>query len=99
MKGQIETGETNLRTLGKFLWKMGKLDLAETYFIRLLKELQPDDPFNSALYEDLGELAALRGDYDMSVEYHQKALRLKNSKKVKESNGLATLTHSLGKSN
>ena len=98
MKGQIATGETNLRTLGKFLWKMGKLDLAERYFIRLLKELQPDDPFNSSLYEDLGELAALRGDYDMSVEYHQKALRLKNGKNVNEANGLATLAHALGKS-
>jgi hypothetical protein len=43
MKGQIESGQTNLRTLAKVLWKMGKFDFAEKYFIRLLKELEPND--------------------------------------------------------
>ena len=91
MKGQIESGETNLRTFGKCLWKMGKLNLAEKYFLRLLKELQPDDPVNSALYEDLAELAALRGDYDTSVRYQQKSLKLKDSKQVNETKSLQML--------
>ncbi|UJR19896.1 hypothetical protein I4U23_023029 [Adineta vaga] len=86
MKGQIESGETNLRTLGKVLWKMGKFDLAEKYFVRLLKERDSTDPLNSILYEELGELAALRGDYDQSIQWHQKFLRLKNSKETDEKN-------------
>ncbi|CAF1565421.1 unnamed protein product, partial [Rotaria sordida] len=44
MKQQLVSGETNLRTLGKILWEMGKLDLAKQYFTRLLKELSPNDP-------------------------------------------------------
>ncbi|CAF1450252.1 unnamed protein product, partial [Rotaria sordida] len=77
MRQQIGGGETNLQTLGKVLWKMGKLDLAEKYFNRLLKELSPNDPLLSSLYEDLGELASQAGNYDMSVQWHQKLLAIK----------------------
>ena len=97
MKGQIESGETNLRTFGKCLWKMGKVDLAEKYFLRWLNELQPDDPVKSDLYEDLAELAALRGEYDVSVNYQQKALSLKDSKQVNERKSLQPLPNSVGK--
>ena len=98
MKGQIESGDTTLRTLGKFLWRMGKFDLAETYLLRLLKEIESDDPLNSTLYDDLGELAALRGNFDASVRYQQKALRLKNAKQVNETNSLDALANTLSKS-
>ncbi|CAF3834701.1 unnamed protein product, partial [Rotaria sp. Silwood1] len=57
---------------------MGKLDLAEQYFTRLLKELSPNNPLLGKLYKDLGELASLTGDYDKSVQWHQKSLALKN---------------------
>ncbi|CAF3912977.1 unnamed protein product, partial [Adineta steineri] len=82
MKQQIENEETNLRTLGKLLWKMGKLDLAEKYFNRFLKELPSNDPLLSSLYEDLGELASQRGDYNMSVQWHQKSLAIKNKNQL-----------------
>ncbi|CAF0880720.1 unnamed protein product [Adineta steineri] len=95
MKGQVGTGETNLRTLGKVLWKMGKFDLAEQYFLRLLKQLPADDPSSSALYEDLGELAALRGEYDNSVQWHQKSIALQNSKQVNQTTGLEELSNTL----
>lgn len=98
MKGQIEGGDTTLRTLGKFLWRMGKFELAETYLLRLLKEIESDDPLKSTLYEDLGELAALRGNFDASVHYQQKALRLKNDKQVNETSGLEALANTLSKS-
>ncbi len=77
MKQQIGDGETNLRTLGKVLWKMGKLDLAEKYFKRLLNELSSSDHLLCNLYEDLGELASQIGDYDMSVQWHKKFLEAK----------------------
>ncbi|CAF3901821.1 unnamed protein product [Adineta steineri] len=78
MKEQIESGEMNLRILGKLLGTMGKLDLAEKYFNRLLQELPSDDPLLSSLYKDLGELASQRGNYDISVQWHQKSLAIKN---------------------
>jgi tetratricopeptide (TPR) repeat protein len=56
---------------------MGKLDLAEKYFKRLLNELSPNDPLILNLYEDLGEIASQTGDYDMSIQWHQKYLEVK----------------------
>ncbi|CAF4911822.1 unnamed protein product, partial [Rotaria sp. Silwood1] len=80
MKQQLGGGgETDLRTLGKVLWKMGKLDLAEFYLTRLLNQLLPDHPSLGHLYEDLGEIAALVHDYDKSVEYKQKSIKYKTS--------------------
>ncbi|CAF3804426.1 unnamed protein product [Rotaria sordida] len=81
MKQQLGTGETNLRTLGKVLWEMGRLDLAEQYFIRLLNNLPENHHLLSDLYEDLGKIASLTGDYDKSIDYHQKSLALKDSNK------------------
>jgi tetratricopeptide (TPR) repeat protein len=78
MKQQIGNGDTNLQTLGKILWDMGKFELAEKYFVRLLKELPPNDPSLSSLYEDLGKVSAHAGNYDMSIQWHQKSLELKN---------------------
>ncbi|CAF1281319.1 unnamed protein product [Rotaria sordida] len=80
MKQQLGNGETNLRTLGKVLSEMGKFDLAEQYFTRLLKELPPNDPLLGDLYEDLGKIASHTGDYDKSVQWHKKSLALKNPK-------------------
>jgi tetratricopeptide (TPR) repeat protein len=77
MKQQAGSGETNLRTLGNILWDMGKSELAERYFNRLLKELSPNDPLHINLYEDLGKLASQRGDYDKSMEWRQKLVMFK----------------------
>lgn len=100
MKQQVVgNGDTTLRTLGKVLWKMGKLDLAEQYFIRLLKELSPYDPLQCELYEDLGELAGQAGDYDKSVEWHQKSLALKNSFRAATVSSNKLVSNSMGKFN
>jgi len=82
MKQQIGSGETNLRILGKVLWEMGKLDLAGKYFSRLLEQLPSSDPLLSSLYEDLGKLASQTGDYDMSMQWHQKSLAIKNKNQL-----------------
>ncbi|CAF4485571.1 unnamed protein product [Rotaria sp. Silwood2] len=82
MKKQLGSGETNLRTLGKVLWKMGKLGLAEFYLNRLLNDLPPKHPLLGDLYEDLGEIAALAGDYDKSVQYQQKSLEYKDPREL-----------------
>ena len=82
MKQQLGTGETNLRILGKVLWKMGRLDLAEFYLTRLLNDLPPTHPLLNDLYGDLSEIAGLMQNYDKSVEYQQKALAHKSSHKL-----------------
>jgi tetratricopeptide (TPR) repeat protein len=82
MKRQIGSGETNLRTLGYVLWDMSRLDLAERYFIRLLEQLLPNDPLHITLYEDLGKLASQSGNFDMSIEWCQKALTFREQRKL-----------------
>jgi tetratricopeptide (TPR) repeat protein len=82
MKQQIGNGETNFRTLGKILSDMGKFDLAEKYFTRLLKQIQSDDPLLSDLYEELGKVASQTGDYDMSMQWHQKSLAFKQQNQL-----------------
>ena len=73
VRKQTESGETDLRTLAKVLWKMGKYDLARKYLIRLLKELLPSDPLCGTVYEELGDLAAQTGDTDGYTEWYKKA--------------------------
>ncbi|CAF4935073.1 unnamed protein product, partial [Rotaria socialis] len=63
-KQQLGSGETDLETFGKLLWEMGKLDLAEKYFIRFLEQLPLNNPLLARLYEDLAKVAAQKGDYD-----------------------------------
>ncbi|CAF3739608.1 unnamed protein product [Rotaria sp. Silwood1] len=77
MKHELGSEETNLRILGRVLWEMGKPELAEKYFIRFLKQLSPNDPLRADLYQELGKLASNAGDYDKSVQWHQKSLELK----------------------
>ena len=77
MKKQNGIGETNLRTLGKLLWKMGKLDLAEKYYSRFLNEVLPHDVMLNALYEDLADITSQKGDYNMSIQWQQKLLAIK----------------------
>ncbi len=50
MKQQNEIGETDLRILAKFLTKMGKFDLAEYYYHRLINQISSDDPSLITLY-------------------------------------------------
>ncbi|CAF2209843.1 unnamed protein product [Rotaria magnacalcarata] len=78
MKKDLGSGETNLRTLGKILWKMGKFDLSEKYFIRLLNELSSNDPLHEDLYQDLADLASQVGDYDKSVQWKKKLWAFRN---------------------
>lgn len=78
MKNQSGIGETNLHSLGKLLWNMGKLDLAEKYYTRLLNELSPNSPLLHILYAELSKISSQRGDYNKSVQLHKRSLELKD---------------------
>ena len=74
MQKQNGSGQTNLRTLGKVLWKMGKFDLAEQYYTRLLEELPPNDSSLSTLYAELADISSQKGDLNMSIQWQQKSI-------------------------
>ncbi|CAF1488753.1 unnamed protein product [Adineta ricciae] len=72
------SGETNLQMFGKILWKIGQIDLAETYYRRAFNELLPDDPLCIIVCEDLAAISSEKGDNDAYTRWHQKALQLKD---------------------
>ncbi|CAF1102523.1 unnamed protein product [Adineta steineri] len=77
MKNQNGIGETNLHTLGKSLYKMGNLDLAEKYYTRLVDQLSPNDPMLKNLYADLSDIASQQHDYNKSIQLRKKSLEIK----------------------
>ncbi|CAF1383191.1 unnamed protein product, partial [Rotaria magnacalcarata] len=97
MKDQFLSSEINLQTLGKLLWEMGKLDLAEKYLIRFLEQLSPDDPLLGDLYHDLGRLASNAGNLDKSMEWRQKAIALKKQKQPTSKSTIPKPSTSSGK--
>ncbi|CAF3696014.1 unnamed protein product [Rotaria sordida] len=96
MKQQLNNGEINLRTLGKVLWAMGKLDLAEQYFNRVLEELLPTDPLIISLYDDLALMASHTHDYMKSVQWYQKLLKRKNASRSDGVMGIKKPSDSVG---
>ena len=66
--------EVNLHSFGKVLYRMGKYDLAEKIYHRLLSELPPNDPSLGDLYWNLGVVTSNKSAYDSSLEWFQKSL-------------------------
>ncbi|CAM4807405.1 unnamed protein product [Rotaria magnacalcarata] len=70
-------GETDLFSFAILLRRMGKFDLAEKYFHRLLKELPSNHHCLADVYHNIGLLADHKGDYDTSIQWYQKSLERK----------------------
>ncbi|CAF1539327.1 unnamed protein product [Rotaria magnacalcarata] len=84
MKNSNGNGETSLRSLGKLLWNMGMLDLADKYYRRFVNEISLNDPLRMTLFEELGNIASQKGDYDKSIEWHKKALDVQRKNEIDE---------------
>ena len=82
MKKELGGGneEVNLRSFGQVLREMGRYDMAEKIYHRLLAELPPNDPSLADLYWDLGLVTRDKADYDSSLEWYQKSLMLHKQK-------------------
>jgi tetratricopeptide (TPR) repeat protein len=65
-----------LLTFGKALCGMGKYDLAEKFYHRLLNELPSDHYLLSESYYSLGLLLKDKRDSDLSLQYLQKSLEI-----------------------
>ena len=68
--------EVNLRSFGDVLRRMGKYDLAEKMYRRLLDELPPNDPSLHQLYYSLGLVTKDKGEYDASLQWFDKSLKI-----------------------
>ena len=68
--------EASLRSFGDVLRQMGKYDLAEKMYRRLLAELSPNDPSLFDLYYSLGLVTGDKGEYDSSLQWFQKTLEI-----------------------
>ena len=69
--------EANLRSFGEVLRHMGKYDLAEKMYRRLLAELSPNDPSLSDLYCAFGIVTKDNAEYDSSLQWFNKSLEIK----------------------
>ncbi|CAF2713672.1 unnamed protein product [Rotaria sp. Silwood2] len=67
--------QTSLLSFGNILYQMGKYDLAEKYFHRLLKDLPNNHDDISKCYYSLGVLALIKDNYDLSLNWHEKSLK------------------------
>ncbi|CAF2095426.1 unnamed protein product [Rotaria magnacalcarata] len=76
MRNEYDIEETNLLSFGNVLRSMGKINHAEKYYRRLLNELHEDDPLLAHVYYNIGLVAKLKCDYDNSMEYYRKALKI-----------------------
>ncbi|CAF4021080.1 unnamed protein product, partial [Rotaria sp. Silwood1] len=79
MQKQNGTGDTSLWTLGKLLWDMGKFELAEYYYQRLIGELlSNNDPSLSNLYDILGSIALQQECFEKCAQWRQKARAIRD---------------------
>lgn len=76
MKNENGDGDTTMLSFGIVLGKMGKLNDAEKYFRRLLKEIPPDHVDIAACYHDLGDVLEKKGDYESSLASYHKSLEI-----------------------
>jgi tetratricopeptide (TPR) repeat protein len=69
--------EATLLTFGRVLRRMGKFDLAEKFYRRLLTELPTDDPSLSRLHYSLGLVLRDKNNLDSSLEHLNNSLKMK----------------------
>jgi len=68
--------EVDLRPFGDVLREMGKFDLAEKFYRRLLEESPPSGRPLCDLYYSLGSVMEDKGDYDSSLRFFKKSLEI-----------------------
>lgn len=60
--------EITLLPFGRVLHQMGKYNLVEKVYERLLEELRSDDPSRSDLFYSLGIINTTKGDYNACIQ-------------------------------
>jgi tetratricopeptide (TPR) repeat protein len=77
MKNEYAGGDqqVELRSFGTVLYKMGKYDLAEIVYRRVLNETSSNNPILSSIYQSLGMIYEEKCEYDNSLEFYREALQ------------------------
>ncbi|CAF1540251.1 unnamed protein product [Didymodactylos carnosus] len=76
MKKEMGSETTHI-SLGNLFGQMGELDKAEKYYKRLLNELAVDDSGIAECYVGLGNVHRNKGEYDLALMNHEKALKIR----------------------
>jgi tetratricopeptide (TPR) repeat protein len=76
MKNELGSEQTNVLVFGHLLRKMGKLDDAEKYYRRFLKDFSYNDLNMAHCYHALGLVEADKGNYESSVTWYNKSLEI-----------------------
>ncbi|CAF1265716.1 unnamed protein product [Rotaria sordida] len=92
-----EDNEIDLRGFGDVLQRIGKFELAETIYHRLLNEVSPNDSSLARLYHSLGNINKEKRNYDASLEWYQKSLEVFLQSHTSDSLNLGNLYGSMGK--
>ena len=71
--------ETSLLAFGNILYQMGKYDLAEKYFHRLLNDLPKEHDDLYKCYHALGIIELTKDNCDSSLRWHEKAIHVLKS--------------------
>ena len=77
IRNQYNVEKSNLLSFGQALRKLARYDEAEKFYRRLLKELPANHPNIVDCYYHLGVLLDEKGDYELSLEWHQKSMEMK----------------------
>ncbi len=96
LKAGYYDDETNLLLLGHILVKMKQFEYAEKCYQRLLKEMPNDHNSVAASYRGLGQVAMDQGDYELSLEYFQKALKIDQTILRPEDPDIASAHNTIG---
>jgi tetratricopeptide (TPR) repeat protein len=96
MKDQYGTEQTRLLVFGHVLVDMAHFDDAEKYYLRLLKELAPDDSDIPHCYHALGKVACEKADYESSLQWLRKSYEIVRQKVRKSRSQIGFIRTSMG---
>ncbi|CAF1192313.1 unnamed protein product [Didymodactylos carnosus] len=68
--------ERKLDSLGLLLQKMGKYVEAEQYYLVLLNETSPEDPYIATIHNNIAVVYKNMGDYSKALTYYEQTLEL-----------------------
>ena len=90
-------GQFNLLSFGDILSDMNKYDLAEKIYHRLLTELSSNDPTLADLYYSFGLLNYNKKDYNSSLHWFKKAVKIKMKANPSNYFGIGNVNHWIGR--
>jgi tetratricopeptide (TPR) repeat protein len=76
LKKEYYAKEMDLFSFGHVLCDMGSFDDAKKFYLRLLEDIPSDHQDLANCYHALGNVAADKGDCDLSLEWYEKLLQL-----------------------